>query len=266
MILLFIAPALALSPEQIEDSRAWELKARSLLDGPPGCVELEGTVQVKLSLFRPGGWLSKGERSDMGVDGSFRGRLEAGTWTVLDTTWNTDQKTKDKLKLDKPRPIVGRLPPEPEEGGSVSVSGGGKSTEVEISGSSRETLTMLDKIIADIDPAVTTVYSRWEEESRSVTLEQIVPLDGRKGELQITVRFPEGGPPTSLDAVFPPSFMAGDGLLKANVRDAQLHLRGQSTALGVLPVEESVSVIVGVLGFTLGLEQRIRYGRARPCG
>lgn len=257
-----------LSPEQIEDSRAWEQRARTLLDGPAGCVEMEGTVKVSLRLYRPGGWLSRGEQNDMAVDGSFLGRLDSGTWTSLETTWNTDEQTRDRLKLDKPRPMVGRLPPEPEEaeeGGSVAVSGGGKSTEVEISGSSRQTLNMLDKIIADIDPAVTTVYSRWDEESRAVVLEQYVPLDGRKGDLQVTVTFPEGGPATMLDAVFPASFMAGDGLIQANVRDAQLHLRGQSTALGVLPVEESVSVVVGVMGFTLGLEQRITYGRARAC-
>jgi hypothetical protein len=57
----------------------------------------------------------------------------------------------------------------------------------------------------------------------------------------------------------------GDGMVSATVLNGQLHLVGQTTELGTLPSVESLSVVVGAFGFTLGVEQEIRYTRVRPC-
>lgn len=269
MILGLLSVALALppglDPAQVEDARAWEQRSRALLEGPPGCVELRGQVEVRVVLFRPGGWLSKGEKSELKTAGSFQGRLEAGTWTRLETTWDLDEKQKDRLNLDRLRPIVGKLPADEKERGGVAVSQRDGGTEVDISGQSAEAVGMLDKIIAEIDPEVTTAWSLWDEAEGAVVLEQQVPLSRGQDELRIQTRFPGGGPPTALDAVFPPSIRVGDGLVKASLRDAQLHLRGRQGGLGLLPTDEGLSVIIGVLGYTLGFEQRLRYEAARAC-
>ena len=45
----------------------------------------------------------------------------------------------------------------------------------------------------------------------------------------------------------------------------ETQLRGLETPLGVLPGEESASLLVGVLGWTLGVEQRLSYDGARSC-
>lgn len=279
LALLLLSPVLAapaldpltglpagLTPAALEDSAPWEQRARVLIDGPKTCVQLQGRVEVAASLFTPGGWLGRGERRDLRTGGSFDGTLDHGTWTSLTTTWEAAEG-EDAIKLDRPHPIVGRLPPPPEdgEGGSISISAGGESTQVAVASGSEEALGLLDQVIADIDPAVTTAYVTWEADAGAVVLHQLVPLDGREGDLEVEVAFPMGGAPTRLDAVFPRRVRVGEGLITGTVLDAQLHLRGQETALGLLPGEEGVSLVLGVLGFTVGWEQRISYQRARPC-
>lgn len=258
-----------LTPADLEDPLPWEQRARALLDGPDACIQVQGRVEATAALFTPGGWLGPGERHDLRAAGTFQGTLDHGTWTTLDTTWEPGT-LEDELKLDRPHPIVGRLPPRPEDeedaaGGSVSISAGGQGTDVAVASGGEEALGLLDQLVADIDPAVTTAYVSWEADRGVVLLRQFVPLQGRQGDLEVLVSFPGGGPPTGLDAVFPPRIHVSEGLLRATILDAQLHLRGKVTPLGVLPGEEGVSLVLGFMGFTVGWEQRISYERARPC-
>ena len=51
----------------------------------------------------------------------------------------------------------------------------------------------------------------------------------------------------------------------ASPLNAQMHLRGEETSLGLVPTVESLSLVLGVLGFTLGMEQRLNYSRVRAC-
>ena len=272
-------PPAAVTEAALEDLGAWEARGRQLLDGPPGCVEFAGSVRFSVALFRPGGWFGPGERKDMVLDGHFQGRLDHGTWTGMALTWSDPVEGADTLDLDRLHPIVGRLPPEEgaengagdgaEDGaakGSVSVGVDGSGTTVAVAQGSEQALGMLDQIIQDIDPAVTTGYATWDGDRRAVVSTQLVPLDGRQGDLELSVLFPEGGAPTALDAIFPARVHGGKGPLSFTLIDAQLHVRGQPSALGVLPVEEGVSAVLGVLGFTLGIDQHIRYERARACG
>jgi len=276
-----------LTPEALDDPAPWEERARILLDGPDSCVQLQGHVVFTAALFTPGGWLSPGEHHDLVAKGTFDGTLDHGLWTRLDTTWNQDAAapasgsdgapqddqttSKTRLSLDRPHPIVGRLPPiDPDkksakDHGSISISASGKTTDVAIAGGGAEALGLLDQIVESIDPAVTTAFVTWEEKQRAAVLRQFMPIGGHQGSLEITVVFPEGGVPTSLDGLLPKRFRATDGLISLTIKDAQLHLRSQQTPLGTLPGEEGVSMVVGVLGYTLGIEQRITYDMARAC-
>lgn len=288
----FIAPSFAqdstarppeLTDARLDDIHAWEAGSRVLLDGPDACVAFEGSVVMRVVLFTPGGWLGPGDRHDMVATGTFTGTLDHGVWTSLTTTWNPTEG--DQLSFDRIHPIVGRLPapvaapPPPasdgttqvgstvktEDGGSISISGSNAGANVAVTGGTEAALGLLDEILKNIDPSVTTSYASWNGERRAVVLSQQVPLKREQGDLEMEVYFPEGGPATSLDAVFPPRIKTGDGLIKVSVHDAQLHLRGKSTSLGVLPGEEGASMVIGLLGYTVGADQQLHYTRARPC-
>lgn len=273
---VYTVPALAqdppahLSPQLLDDAAHWEQRARQLIDGPAACVQLGGSARYVVAMYSPGGWLGPGERTDMVIDATFEGTLDHGTWTALSVNWAASD-ARDQLELDRIHPIVGRIPKELVEqtstqaDGSVSISLDGSGTDVALAGSGDEALGLLDDIINDIDPAVTTSYSRWVPERRAVELVQLVPLDGRQGEVEVRVDFPEGGDPLSLDAVFPKRVRMSEGLVRVTILDAQLHLRGTQSSLGLLPAEEGASLVLGVLGFTVGIDQRIRYERARGC-
>ena len=124
---------------------------------------------------------------------------------------------------------------------------------------------MLDQLLQEINPETTTSYTRWDPTRRAVELVQSLPLDSSPDPMVLTTLFPEAGAPTTIDATFPAKLRVGDGLVRLLLRDAQLHLRGKPTALGTMPGEEGVSVVMGLFGFTVGFEQRVSYLRARAC-
>lgn len=49
------------------------------------------------------------------------------------------------------------------------------------------------------------------------------------------------------------------------IRDGQMHLRSQSTPLGVVPGVEGASAVLRMYGFTVGFDQRVAYERVRAC-
>ncbi|MCB9780686.1 MAG: hypothetical protein H6742_19115 [Alphaproteobacteria bacterium] len=273
------APA-AMAAEGADDPLPWEQASRALLDGPDTCIQLRGEVRYAVALYTPGGWLGRAQRRDLTQQGVLEGTLDHGFWTSLQATWpeaeeGAEEGDEDVLEVARVRPIVGRRPKgeldgeegeeseESEEGGSLSISLSGDDTKV-AADQGAQALGMLDGIIEDIDPAVTTSWIAWDEASDAVVLRQQVPLQ-QGGELMVQTVFPDMGPPTSLDAVFPRRIAFREGPVRVVLRDAQLHLRGQQTSLGLVPVEESASAVVGVFGFTLGFEQRISYTGARAC-
>lgn len=267
----------------LEDTRPWEQRARALYDGPEGCVQLQGRASVTVAIYLPGGWLRAGERKDLVRHGSFEGTLDGGLWTSLEWSWDDEPAEQtgaasaeedagvelddDDLGIDELDPLVGRIPPDAgeQDSASISIGASGQGTQVDLERGSGQALNTLDRLVEEIDPEVTTAYAVWEPASRSVVLRQIVPLD-TGGDFEIQVLFPEGGAPTSLDAVFPRKVRLREGPLSVVIRDAQLHIRGQVTPLGVLPAEEGASLVLGALGFTIGYDQRISYLQARPCG
>lgn len=263
-----------ISVAQLEDIPAWESRARVLLDGPEGCVQFAGTAELRFRFFVPGGWLGPGEDHDVAASGRFEGTLDHGVWTQLAVDWASNDFDEDMAELDQLRPLVGRLPAPPPpkpgepvvESRSVSISAGGGGTTVRASSEGQAAINALDELIEEIDPSVTTAYTQWVPGQQAVVLRQFMPVRGPgTQDLEIRTLFPQGGPPTSMDLVFPKTMVFAEGPFRFRVLDGQVHLRGKITELGVLPGQESASVVVGVLGFTVGAEQRIVYERARAC-
>ena len=274
--LLASAPlALAADPppvslEALEDTAPWEEAAARLRHGPDACVELEGTADVRLAIHQPGGWLGPGDQKTLHATGTFSGTLDHGVWTTL--TADLQSAGDGDLRIDQVRPLVGRMPPAKEGApasgeGDVAISIGDETTAVALAGPSQEAANLLDELVDEIDPAITTAFVVWDAGRRAIVLREQVPLNRpNKGEtLEIRTFFPEAGAPTAIDVIFPERVRFGDGLVKVTATNGQMHLRGQETALGLLPGVESLSVVFGALGFTIGMEQRLAYTRARAC-
>jgi len=292
------APAPAPSGEfdlsRLDDPGAWHTRSRVLLDGPPGCIEVQGRVRLQVSLYSAGSLLSTGGRRDIVGEGRFEGRLSGGTWTRLNTTWvEAPEGDSVALEVDRFRPIVGRLPPrdqmqttprptieerytedeivippdleEAEEDGTLAITKGPDGLRVHIDGGGDAALGMLDEIIDDIDPSGTSVYVTWDPDAKVVQMTESVPFDHGDDAMEILVHFPNGEAPTRLDATFPKRMKLREDGMAFTIRDAQLHLRSRQTELGVVPGVEGMSVVVGMMGFTAGIDQRVSYDRVRAC-
>ena len=103
------APEFDLS--RLDDPGDWHRRARVLVDGPEGCIEVQGRVRLQISLYSAGGMWSAGGRADVVAHGRLEGRLDNGVWTRLDTTWDARPEGADiSLEVSRFRPVVGRLP------------------------------------------------------------------------------------------------------------------------------------------------------------
>ena len=150
------------------------------------------------------------------------------------------------------------------DAGNVSISTGEDGLKIDVSDGGEAAMGVLDETLEAIDPDVTTAYVVWDAPTRQVRLHQLVALGDRE-DLEIVVRFPENGPPTQLDAVFPSVLKRKEDGFTFTARDAQFHLRSKVTELGVVPGSEGVSLVMGALGFTVGFDQRVTYDRVRAC-
>jgi hypothetical protein len=279
---------------RLDDPGPWHEQSRILLDGPDGCIEVQGTVRIQMTAFTPSTMLSTGSRRDAVALGTFEGRLDHGVWTTMDTTWNSAPDHADiLLEYNRFRPIVGRLPartdpeaaarafeadlrerftdreiegispPSPDNDGSVALTRKDDQIRIHIDGNGNETMGLLYTIIEEIAPDGTAFYATWDNGRNAVMLNESVPLSRGKA-MAIDVEFPEGKAPTRLDATLPRQFRPeGEGGMM--IRDAQLHVRSKVTPLGVVPGVEGVSAVMKVFGFTLGFDQRVAYQRIRAC-
>jgi hypothetical protein len=263
MLVLLSALALARpTDDELGDEAAWEARSRALLDGPPACTVLEGRVVVGATLYQPGGVLSAGGRTDLVVTGRFEGTLDHGVWTRLEPAWDPPPPDADVLVIDRFTPMFGRVAQAAGQNqGSVSVNRAKGRTTVDVSASRDKAIGIVDQVIESTD--VVTAYAEWDEDAGAVELVRLIPVDG--GQTRVTVEFPGAGAPDRLEAIFPPRFKVGDEFPRPTIRDAQVHLRGVPTPLGVLPGAESASLVVEILGYTVGMHQRVTYDRARPC-
>jgi hypothetical protein len=192
------------------------------------------------------------------------GRLDHGVWT----SWGPplrDDLPDDKVDLGAitAYPMVGKTVDEHDrdgDGGSMSVSSSG---DVAVASSGPQAVNLLDEILDEVDPGVTMAYV--EPEADGWALVEHADVAGHEDDVDMRWHIDKSGVPKALDVTFPKRMRVGDGMVSATVLNGQLHLVGQTTELGTLPSVESLSVVVGAFGFTLGVEQEIRYTRVRPC-
>ncbi|MEM6926962.1 MAG: hypothetical protein AAF602_08550, partial [Myxococcota bacterium] len=158
-------------------------------------------------------------------------------------------------------PLVGRLKDreasEDPEGSAGQVS-------------TSQAVSMVDRILDEIDADVTSTWSSWSDELGSVELYESYPLEeGSKRAVELVTRFPGGRPVgRSLDITFPKRHKVPvEGApVRITLLRPQAHVRSQDVDGQPVPVYESMSLAAGALGFTVGFEQKVTYTEATACG
>ena len=256
---LWMAVALAAAPEgvDLDDVFGWEDRAHKMLTGPMGCWDVAGDVKMAVALFQPPTMFSTGGRKDINSAGTFSGQLVEGVWrdlkVSLDESEDEDQQEVNKMAIDVGvHPLFGLNSELPDGAGSV--------TEITPANLVRE---LVERELG----ATATSGARWDGERSGVVLEQKVPISDapRSPESDIVTFFPDAGSATQMDVVFPKQFKIGDGWVKFRTSNGQLHLRAREVDGQSIPSVESMSGIFGVLGYTLGFEQRLVYTSFKRC-
>ena len=265
MSMPFLLLPFAVEVLNLDDIAATKRRARTLLDGPPGCIEVQAEVKDTIIVMSPGGMFGSPDHSTYTASGNIFGRLDQGVWT----TWGPplrDDRPDDDIDLGSiaARPMVGRSHDfegrDEDEHGSVSISSDGS---VAASSAGPEAMNLLDEILDDVDPDVSMAYV--VPDAAGWALVEHADIKGHEDDLDMRWLIDSTGLPIALDVTFPKRIQIGDGVVQARVLNGQLHLRGQTSELGTVPTRESLSLVVGVFGFTVGFEQEIRYTRVRPC-
>ncbi len=268
----------------LDDLGAWEAGARALRGGPTRCWNLRGTAKVQIALYTVPTLWSRARRHDLVYRGPFEGRIEGGRWQ----SFARDVQRVDGADPDVPAkrrratadlpswledlevpvvPLVGAIDPdivrrisEPE---APRRSGADAAAQ-----SPSESLNAVDRLLDAIDPATTVSFAGWSDDPRGVRLTVDAPLEDGRNPKVVTMRtfFPDGGDvPTELDVEFPSRWRVGDGMVRPLIMEPQMRIRATAVAGEPLPVAESASMVVGVLGFTLGYEQSLAYLTATRC-
>jgi hypothetical protein len=263
MSMLFLLAPLAAEVLNVDDVAGAKRRVRPLLDGPPGCIEVQAEAKDTIVVMSPGGVFGAPGHRVYSASGTIFGRLDKGVWT----SWGPplrDDHPDDGVDLDAfvAFPMVGRTDHEDddEHHGSVSVDSSG---DVAVASAGPKAVNMLDEILEEIDPAITMAYI--EPADGGWALVEHADVDGHEEDLEMRWHVDSSGSPKALDVTFPKRIQFGDSVVKVRVLNGQLHLRGQTNELGTVPTRESLSLVAGALGFTVGFEQEIRYVRARAC-
>lgn len=256
-----IATGRAAPPEGVdpEDLSLWESRSRSLLDGPAGCWDVSGQLDLTLSGYVPATRWSRPERHDHKVHGTFLGRIDQGSWVTFDYTVDPGE---DDFTMPL-FPMTGRIAPGVARRTNPPAEG---TSTLNVSDSDTEAANTLRRVLDAIDPSTETSYAQWSEERGAIQLLQDIPFEGSgRDTVVVETLFPSGGLATSLDATFPRRVKVGEGLIKVTLFDGQMHLRGQPAGDLVMPALESLSVGLGALGFTGAWEQKLTYEKAVRC-
>ena len=273
--MILLSAALAAPPPgvDLEDVGGWEAHAFALTEGPAGpCWLLSGTLTMRLALYQPATLFSAGGQEEQAGQGTFTGRIVGGQWVSLSYELLDGQTPMTGFypiiplvgRIDPALPVNRNLAASEDDKHSISFSIG----EDADSGAS-DAVNLLHGAIEEWwTTPVSTAFVRWDEPTRAAELVVDVPIDqGRGGStVQATARFPGGGPyATAIDAQLPRRMTFGDWPVRLKVMDGQLHLRGVVVDGALLPSQESWSTLLGLMGFTIGYEQQLRYTEATPC-
>jgi hypothetical protein len=271
---------LALAGEvDLEDLDHWRTGSDAMLAGPEGCWRFAGQGRVTLAVYTPATMFSRSESHDYVTRGTFAGILRDGVWE--DMVYVERDESGEPVPSDaprsrwampfQPRPVFGeRVKPEDLDESEPAAD----DAAMTLTDGAVDTANVVDRIIASIDPSITTAYAQWDAGKTQVEFVQNLPLSERARSKEITLRtvFPEGERASSLDVIFPrridvKDLVAEDDKLpfRMVLMDTQAHLRAARTESMVLPGAETVSAVLGALGFTIGWEQRMTYSEARQC-
>lgn len=276
--LLLMGFALATEVD-LDDLDRWRSGSDAMLAGPEGCWQFAGQGRVTLAVYTPATLFSRSESHEYVTQGTFAGILRDGVWE--DLTYVERDEAGEPVPSDaprsrwampfQPRPVFGeRVKPEDFEEDEFEA----EEAAMTLTDGAVDTANVVDRIIASIDPSITTAYAQWDVDQTQVEFVQHLPLSERARSKEITLRtvFPEGQRASSLDVLFPrrvdvKDLVAEDDKLpfRMVLMDTQAHLRAARTETLVLPGAETVSAVLGALGFTIGWEQRMTYSEARQC-
>lgn len=261
----FVAVALAgaPAPEILDDLDRWHEGADRLIDGPAGCWIFEGEARQVFALHQAPDRFSTADTRKLEAHGPFLARLEDGLWTQFD--YRRIEVDEDADLAVALRPLVGRTKESEASSEELQISLG---DGMQVSGGVEAGMSLLREAVERWTGSVETRFASWDEAAGSVKyVREVAVADGARSDVvTVTSWFPEAGTEADrIDAVWPKQVKLGKWPMRFTLRDPQMHVQGFRHEGRVLPNAESVSVVVGIMGFTVGYEQQIRYLTATPC-
>lgn len=281
-MIALLALAWADPPEGVDpdDLDRWEPLADAALNGPAGCWELAGPMEVNAALHTKASMFQRASETPYDFVGTWTGRLEDGTWTRFAYDLTSVKGNPQEFPI---YPVIGKIDPNivtssvpqtppsddppsddpPRKGISISLGDDG---EVSSSGGDGP-FSLLRKSIDGWNTSTALSSASWSEARREIRLEQEVPTEDAPNAPVVvtTTTFPEGAWPARVSTVFPRRLAFGTWPLKVHVYDAQFHLVQQQVSGVTLPSAENMSAVGSAVGFTVSYEQRLDYRTAKRC-
>lgn len=292
------ALALAEPPEGIpyDDAKVWEKHVDRALDGPPGCWLMKGNSHSTITISSAVSMWGRSDVTTITSIGKWNGKLVDGTWTELAYQLVTGESGEPNGF--PARPLIGRADSEiiqvngepwldeddkerrakraekreekeASEGQKVTVSvKEGKDGDDGDSDPGSTAVNTLRRLIDGLDTSTAVSTADWRESIGAVQLDQDVPLTDENTDIlvHVTSVFPNGQPdPIRISVTFPKSATFGSFPTRITLYDGQLHVVQHPVRDRVLPIAERASVVANVLGFKVGVDQRLDYTSAQPC-
>ncbi len=107
----FLLLSIAADVLDLDDIGATKRRARTLLDGPDCCIEIQAEAKDTIVVMAPGGLLGAPGQRTYTASGTISGRLDHGVWTSWGPPLEDDRPDDDvALGSITARPMVGRTP------------------------------------------------------------------------------------------------------------------------------------------------------------
>ena len=249
--------------EVLDDIDRWESGQNALLAGPQGCWDLQGEARQIVTLHQPPDFFSAARNERFEAKGTVKGRMVDGIWQ---SDISGKLQSDDKLDMDlEVVSLFGATKEDKktdEESISISV---GEDGGAQIGASIGQASNVLRNAVEETAGDVETSVAQWDDEQNAVLYLRELPLQGDNRPIKVTVRFPDAGKADRIDAVWPQLIKVGEWPLKVKIRDAQMHAVGHAAGDHVIPWAESLSFVIGALGYTAGFEQTVKWRSATPC-
>jgi len=288
MLALLSAAALAVAPpsfELLDDIDRWEDGMDNVLQGPRGCWDFSGDFKQTVTLHQPPDFFSAARIKDFVGKGSFKARLKDGVWVTFDHAYDPsdngiatlgkvvgemDEESKeedwDPEDFEIPVvPLVGEVPSEMDEEDVREMNEflGDDASAITL----KKSVNLLRQAVDEWAGRTETAVAQWDSKQEAVMFLREIPVaDDDPRPIHIDVRFPAAGEYVDrIDAVWPRIVKIGKWPIRLTIRDAQMHLLAYQHDGMSLPRAESLSLVVGFMGFTMGFEQTLKFKTAARC-